>query len=55
VSLQDGELIKNFLLQLWKKKNLFKCQKVTEMRINRNAGSKDFVVTANDSKRDVAR
>ena len=34
------------------KKFLFKCQKVTEIRIKRNARSKDFVFTANDSKLD---
>jgi len=55
MSLQDGKLIKNFLLQLRKKIFVFKCQKVTEIRINRNARSKDFVVTANGSKWDVAR
>jgi hypothetical protein len=52
MSLQDGGLIKNFLLQL-RKNFLFKCQKVTEIRINRNDRTKDFVVAADDSKRDL--
>jgi hypothetical protein len=55
MSLQDGELIKNLLSQLRGKFFLFKCQKVTEIRINRNARSKDVVVTVNDSKCDVGR
>lgn len=50
MSLQDGEFIKNSLLQLWKKIFYSDVRKLNEIRINRSARSKDFVITANNSK-----
>jgi len=55
MSLQDGEFIKNSLLQLWKKIFYSDVRKLNEIRINRSARSKDFVITANNSKWDVGR
>jgi hypothetical protein len=50
MSLQDGELIKKISITTSEKIFYSNVRKVTKIRINRNARSKDFVVTANDSK-----